>query len=195
MNPRHLTFKGQLTLEDLPRRVEAMKPGDTLTVTKSTPTALNSIRNYFYVWLNHTGQKGLFKTIRQTATSFIIIKEDFNLALYASSIRKEPKIRGHAFIKTHLLLVETFEKAQEIARAALDKGELTDEEFIFVLEEWKRRIQISSPDPTLDPTGNSPSEEETQQIAKQIANKQPGFEILEENWQDPTGKAKKGGPS
>lgn len=110
-------------------RVKALRPGMELSITAQTPQRMTTIRYVWYSYLHQLGIKQHFKLRQDTPTKLTFIRKDTSLPQV-----DEQDSFAASFVQEHMLEVEIEAEAQNLC----DKHNLSTEQRIAVLREWRR---------------------------------------------------------
>jgi hypothetical protein len=110
-------------------RVKALRPGQTLSITATTPQRMTTIRYVWYSYLNIVGLKELFRLRQETPVKLTFIRKD----------NEPPKVEGdhaeaEAFVQEHLIEADTEAEAINIC----ERHNLSVEQQVAAICEWRR---------------------------------------------------------
>ena len=143
---RRLSEAGKTILANIIPALKTLKAGKTLLVQDASPARIDQVRSHLYTYFSETSQKRYFRTVRESATTLRIICQDLTPPLKLTFDYSPVEI----FVIDNLLSCETLDEATAITGSALTAGEISDEDFLAILEEWERKIggRASSTSPT-----------------------------------------------
>lgn len=136
---RRLSQTGKILLSEIIPALKALQAGKTLLIEDSSPARIDQIRSHLYTYFSESSQKRYFRTIRETATKLRIICQDLTkstLTVDFSPIE--------TFVIDNLLSCETLDEAVAITRAAFTAREITDSEFLLIIDEWEARVSLNN---------------------------------------------------
>jgi len=132
---RRLSQAGQSVLANIIPALEALRPGSAFTIT-DTPERITSIRSYLYTHLTSSGQKLYFRVTRESASTLRVLCRDLTPAakpLLAFSLVE-------TFVLDNLLSASSLDEASAIAQVALSSNQISDQDFVEIIEEWERKV-------------------------------------------------------
>ncbi len=100
----------------------------------NTPIYTERVRHWLYKYFKEMNLKSLYKIRKDSETRLsILCQEPLLISLPTSAFS-----RVETFVQDHLLNVDTEAEARNIASIALSSGEITDTDFLAIMDEWRR---------------------------------------------------------
>jgi hypothetical protein len=128
-----LNQEGWTAIEKIAEQLSALAEGKSL-VLKDNREAIDKLRYHVYAWLYETGKKPEFKVIRKAPESLEIKRK----CVLCPTIVSDDTIE--AFVTCNLLEIDDESEAQRRISSAVQSNELTGNEGVGAMSEW-RRIQ------------------------------------------------------
>ena len=135
---RRLSPTGKILLAEIIPALKGLSAGKALLI-QDTPARIDQVRSHLYTYFSDTSQKRYFRTVRESATSLRIVCQDLTPSTLTVDFNPI-----ETFIIENLLSCENLEEASAIARSALTAGEITEEAFLLILEEWEARVSLGA---------------------------------------------------
>ena len=135
---KRLTQEAEWAIKPITSKFDSLAPGQTVILTVESASQLDKVRSWLYTYLRIHNLKSRFKIRQDTPTQLSLVCQD--IPVVKATLLAGEYTFIESYVRDNLLECSTLEEVGAIVRQDLENGNLTDEEFVAIMEEWEKKV-------------------------------------------------------